>query len=270
MFILEVEDLALSLGGSKVLSEVAFSVKRGEILGIIGPNGAGKTSLLNSVNGVYPPQKGTIRFAGELITGMHPHKIARLGIARTFQNLETLQGSTVLDNVLVGLHAKYRSSIFADGLRIGPSLRAERRNRATVLETLEKVGLAGFADSRVGQLPYGKQKLVEVARAVVSGPQLLLLDEPVAGMNRDEKAEISEVLKRFRDTEGLTQVVIEHDVQFVNVTCERLAFLHLGSIRVIGEPSYVLRLPEVVTAYIGTGASLPAAGINDQPRGGVE
>jgi branched-chain amino acid transport system ATP-binding protein len=265
--LLEVEGVELALGGFPVLTGVTFSVEQGEILGIIGPNGAGKTSLLNCINGVYLPQVGDVRFDGAAITGMRPHRVAGLGIARTFQNLENMHTSTVMENVLLGLHVRRRSSIFADGFQA--SFGAERRDRRLVHETLEKIGLAGLENNQVGLLPYGKQKLVEVARAIVSRPKLLLLDEPVAGMNRDEKAEISAVLRALRD-EGLTQVVIEHDVQFVSETCERLAFLHIGEIRAVGDPAEVLRMPEVVTAYIGTGAEPSSMGRGGSSGPGAE
>jgi len=247
----EVRDVALAFGGVRALAGVHFGMKRGEMTALIGPNGAGKTSLLNCINGFYRPQAGSIRFLGRELLRERSHLIAVLGIARTFQNVEVLGKSSVIENVLLGRHIFIQDSILACGIHLGAAARNEKRNRDKVLEIIDFLGLTEDREKSVGDLPYGRQKLVEIARALAMEPKLLLLDEPTSGMTPVEKNLVGDVMQRIRREMGVTQLLIEHDMGFVTGLCDRALVLDFGQIIGDGTPKEVLAMPQVISAYLG-------------------
>jgi branched-chain amino acid transport system ATP-binding protein len=255
---LEVRDLTLRFGAVAALWEVGFSVDEGELFAVIGPNGAGKTSLFNLLSRVYEPTRGTLRLFGDDMGRLRPHQLAGAGIARTFQNLGLFLQQSVLDNVLVGrehlMHAgSVRAGLFVPGARA-----EEAANRHAALGALEFVGLADVAARPVGLLPYGVQKRVELARALAMEPRLLLLDEPVAGMSRAERAEVSDLVRAIHAERGLTVVLVEHDMGFVMSLAERVLVLDFGRVIALGTPAEVQSDPTVVAAYLGEVAEAPA------------
>jgi len=249
----EVREVALAFEGVKALTGVDFSMKRGELTALIGPNGAGKTSLLNCINGFYRPQQGSIRLLEQELLGERSHLIAVLGIARTFQNVEVLGKSSVIENVLLGRHIFIQDSILSCGIHLGAAGRNEKRNRDKVLEIIDFLGLTDDRERSVGDLPYGRQKLVEIARALAMEPKLLLLDEPTSGMTPVEKNLVGEVMQRIRRELGVTQLLIEHDMGFVMGLCDRALVLDFGRVIADGTPKQVLSMPQVISAYLGGG-----------------
>jgi branched-chain amino acid transport system ATP-binding protein len=249
--ILEVDGVSLHFGGIRAVDDVSLVVREHEVYALVGPNGAGKTSLLNCINGFYRPQEGSVRFRGEELVGMRPHKIAALGIGRAFQNIELFRGITVLENLLMGRHVHMKRGVIWDAIFIGPAVREEIANRARVEEVIELLEIGAYRKQLVGNLSYGKQKLVEIGRALALDPQLLLLDEPAAGMNRDEKEDVARFIMRIRHEVGITQVLIEHDVRFVADLSDRVAVLNLGRKIAEGDPEDVFSQPAVVESYIG-------------------
>jgi branched-chain amino acid transport system ATP-binding protein len=253
--ILEVEGVSLQFGGVLAVDNVSLTVQEKEVYALIGPNGAGKTSLLNCINGFYRPQSGSVRFRGRELVGMRPHKIAALGIGRAFQNIELFRGITVLENLLMGRHLHMKRGPIWDAIYVGPSSREEVANRARVEEVIDLLEIGAFRKQLVGNLSYGKQKLVEIGRALALEPDLLLLDEPAAGMNRDEKEDVARFIMRIRHEVGITQVLIEHDVRFVSDLSDRVTVLHLGRKIAEGNPEQVFRQRAVMDAYVGTGGA---------------
>lgn len=250
-----VEAIDLWFGGTHALSNVSFNTTPGEVLGIMGPNGAGKSSILNVLNGFYQPSSGSVRFAGQELVGLPPHRIARLGIGRTFQTVELSLDRTVIDNVLLGRHIHNRVTILQAALTLGRSHEASQRETAErILKFLE---MEHLRKRQVGSLSYGQQKLVEIGRALATEPRVLLLDEPTAGMNREEKEDVARFISRARDELGITQVLIEHDVRFMADLSDQLLVLDFGTQIAQGPPAEVLSLPEVIDAYVGT--SVPAS-----------
>jgi branched-chain amino acid transport system ATP-binding protein len=247
----EVREVALAFEGVKALTGVDFSMRRGELTALIGPNGAGKTSLLNCINGFYRPQQGSIRLLERELLHERSHLIAVLGIARTFQNVEVLGKSSVIENVLVGRHIFIQDSILSCAIHLGAAGRNEKRNRDKVLEIIDFLGLTRDRERPVGDLPYGRQKLVEIARALAMEPKLLLLDEPTSGMTPVEKRLVGEVMQRIRREMGVTQLIIEHDMGFVMGLCDRALVLDFGRIIADGTPEQVLSMPQVISAYLG-------------------
>ncbi len=250
---LAVEDLHLSFGGVHALRGAQFTLASGELTALIGPNGAGKTSLLNCINGFYRPQRGSIRFLGNELTRKRSHSISALGIARTFQNVEVLGRDTVTDNVLLGRHLHLKESVLSGALYVGPAAAEERRHRARVREILGFLGLDRDAERPVGGLPYGRQKLVEIGRALAMEPRLLLLDEPTSGMTPAERQLVADVIRRIRSEMGVTQLLIEHDMGFISDLCDRAIVLDFGALIAEGPPSKVLADPTVIGAYLGAG-----------------
>jgi branched-chain amino acid transport system ATP-binding protein len=249
--LLGVEDIYLSFGGVKALSGVTFDVRQGEIRAIIGPNGAGKSSMLNVINGVYSPQQGTVLFRGEVRTGMNPQRAAAQGIARTFQNIALFKGMTVLDNIMTGRNLKMRATLLEQALYLGRNQREELQHRAKVEEIIDFLQIEHIRKTPVGRLPYGLQKRVELARALASEPILLLLDEPMAGMNVEEKQDMCRFILDVNEEFGTTIVLIEHDMGVVMDISDRIIVLDYG--RKIGDglPDEIRSNQAVIDAYLG-------------------
>lgn len=250
--LLELEGINLSFKGVKAISDIGFRVAEGEICALIGPNGAGKSSLLNIINGVYQAQQGRIRFAGQERRAMQPHAAALGGIARTFQNIALFKGMSVLDNVLTGRNLKRRSSWLEQALRIGRAPAEDDRQRAAAERVIEFLRIQPWRDEIVGTLPYGLQKRVELARALAAEPRLLLLDEPMAGMNAQEKREMSRFIVEINREFGTTVVLIEHDIGVVMGISHHVVVLDYGRKIGDGTPEQVRHAPEVIAAYLGT------------------
>jgi branched-chain amino acid transport system ATP-binding protein len=248
---LRVEDLCLSFGGVVALDGVSLAVASGEIAAIIGPNGAGKTSLLNSISGLYQPHKGRIVFEGESILGRKPHQIARLGIARTFQNLGLFAGMSVLDNLLLGRHVHTRSGLVSAGLYWGLAQNEEIAEREAVEDIVDFLEIERIRKQIVGTLAYGLQKRVELGRALAQSPRLLLLDEPMAGMNVEEKEDMARFILDIHEERGITVVMIEHDMSVVMDISHHVHVLDFGKPIASGTPDEVRRDPNVIRAYLG-------------------
>ena len=252
MALLSVEDLSIRFGGLAALSDVSFDVAEGEILGLIGPNGAGKSTVFNVLTGLYRPDAGRVTFAGESLLDLAPHAIARHGIARTFQNTEVFRPLSVLDNVLVGLHSRLRGGIFGAALWSPRVAREERAARERAGTLLARLGLDDVADVEAGGLPLGRQKRLEMARALAAEPRCLLLDEPAGGLNPTETRALMDLIVRLREDLRLTLIVVEHDVQLVMGISDRVAVLHYGRKIAEGKPREVATTPAVIEAYLGT------------------
>ncbi|HEY3531702.1 MAG TPA: ABC transporter ATP-binding protein [Casimicrobiaceae bacterium] len=250
--ILAAEHVSLRFGGVKAISDVSFEVREHEVLAIIGPNGAGKSSMLNVINGVYQPQKGRIRFKGREFAAMQPHRAASMGIARTFQNLALFKGMTVLDNIMTGRTLKMHTGILAQALRIGPAEREEIRHREVVERIIDFLEIQAYRKTPVGRLAYGLQKRVDLGRALASEPEVLLLDEPMAGMNVEEKQDMCRFVLDVNEQYGTTIVLIEHDMGVVMDISDRIIVLDYGRKIGDGSPETVRRNPAVIDAYLGT------------------
>jgi branched-chain amino acid transport system ATP-binding protein len=249
--ILQVEGISLAFGGVKALSDVSFDVREHEVRAIIGPNGAGKSSMLNVLNGVYRPQSGRITFAGETRAAMEPHHSASLGIARTFQSLALFKGMSVLDNILAGRNLMMKSNLLMQALRVGPALREEIRHRKRVEEIIDFLEIQHVRKAQVGRLPYGLQKRVDLGRALAAEPRVLLLDEPMAGMNVEEKQDMCRFILDVNDEFGTTIVLIEHDMGVVMDLSDRVVVLDYGKKIADGTPDQVRQSQAVIDAYLG-------------------
>ena len=249
--ILAVENVSLSFGGVQALRDVSFDVREHEVRAIIGPNGAGKSSMLNVVNGVYHPQKGTIRLQGREFHDMDPHEAAKMGIARTFQNIALFKGMTVLDNVMTGRNLKMRCSFLEQALWYGRARREELEHRRAVEQVIDFLEIQHIRKTPVARLPYGLQKRVELARALAAEPSLLLLDEPMAGMNVEEKQDMCRFVLDVNEQYGTTVVLIEHDMGVVMDISDRVVVLDYGRKIGDGTPDEVRNSKAVIDAYLG-------------------
>jgi len=250
--VLSVEGISLAFGGVQALSNISFDVREHEVRAIIGPNGAGKSSMLNVINGVYHPQQGVITYMGERREQMEPHTVAKSGIARTFQNLALFKGMSVLDNIMTGRNLKMKSGLLAQALRFGPAEKEEIAHRAKVEEIIDFLEIQAYRKTPVGRLPYGLQKRVDLGRALAMEPKLLLLDEPMAGMNVEEKQDMCRFILDVNDQFGTTIVLIEHDMGVVMDISDRVVVLDYGKKIGDGVPDEVKNNPEVIAAYLGT------------------
>lgn len=249
--ILSVQGLTRAFGGLVAVNNVSFEVFPGEIVGLIGPNGAGKTTVINMMSGLLPPTSGTITFRGTRIEKMPAHKITALGMARTYQNIRLFGAMSVLENVVVGQHSRLRGSL-AERLLFLPRVRQEEESaRQKALSLLQDVGLAPIADQPASALAYGDQRRLELVRALASNPQLLLLDEPAAGMNAAESAALGTRLRELA-TSGLTLLVVEHDMALVMSLCDHIGVLNFGNLIAQGTPAEIARNQEVIEAYLGS------------------
>ena len=254
MALLEVDDISLSFKGVRALAGVSFEVDPGQLFAIIGPNGAGKTSIFNCINQVYVPQKGDIRWKGRSIMGMRPDKVAALGIARTFQNIELFPHMTVLDNLLLGRHVRLRRSWLAGMAWYGPARTEELRERRHVEEIIDFLEIERWRKAPVALLPYGIQKRVELGRALAMGPELLMLDEPVAGMNQEETEDMARFVLSIQSELGIAMILVEHDMGLVMDIADRVMVLDFGEKITEGPPAEVQRDARVVAAYLGDDA----------------
>ena len=249
--ILDVNNVSLAFGGVKALEDVSFDVRAGEVRAIIGPNGAGKSSMLNVINGFYHPQDGEITYKGKTRKQMRSHEAAAQGIARTFQNIALFKGMTTLDNIMTGRNLKMRVNLFLQALHIGPARREEIEHRAFAERVIDFLEIQAIRKTPVGRLPYGLQKRVELGRALAAEPDLLLLDEPMAGMNTEEKEDMCRFILDVNDEFGTTIVLIEHDMSVVMDISDRVVVLDYGRKIADGSPDEVRANKEVIDAYLG-------------------
>lgn len=251
MAVLEVKNVSISFGGLKAVDDFSITVEQGCLYGLIGPNGAGKTTVFNILTGVYKPDQGAVLLDGKDITGKRTAEINKAGIARTFQNIRLFSQLSVLDNVKAGLHNNYKYDIFSGIFKLPSYFKKEAAMNQKAMELLKVFDLNGEADVLARNLPYGKQRKLEIARALATDPKLLLLDEPAAGMNPNETAELMDTIQFVREQFDMTILLIEHDMKLVSGICEELTVLNFGQVLAAGKTADVLNNPEVITAYLG-------------------
>jgi branched-chain amino acid transport system ATP-binding protein len=264
---LKLENIFLSFGGVKALADVSFAVKKGEILAVIGPNGAGKTSVVNCINGFYHPQKGQIYFESQQVVGMPPHKIAHLGIGRTFQKPALYTGMTTLDNLLAARHVRMKYGLLASSFYLGRAHKAEIEHRGPVEEIIDFLGLEMIRKKEVGTLPYGLRKRVDLGRALALEPSVLLLDEPMAGMTVEEKEDMARFIIDIHDKKGTTILIIEHDMGLVMDIADRIVVLEFGQKIAEGSPKEIMANTRVIDAYLGSEVS-PGETTGQESAGG--
>lgn len=249
--LLDIKNLSIVFGGLTAVSDVSFYINEGEIFGLIGPNGAGKTTLFNMVTGVYVPTSGDVVFDGKSIAGKKTFVINNAGISRTFQNIRLFKEMTAIDNIMLAMNRQTNYNIFQSLFSTPKYRKEEKRVYALAMELLEFMGIEKFAKYKAMNLPYGQQRKLEIARALASNPKLLLLDEPAAGMNPTETAELAEIVRRIREKLGTTILLIEHDMSFVMTLCERIVVLDYGKLIANGKPQKIRDDPNVIAAYLG-------------------
>jgi branched-chain amino acid transport system ATP-binding protein len=249
---LEVNSITQRFGGIVALEDISFSIKKGTITGVIGPNGAGKTTLFNIITGIYSQTSGKIMLEGSDISRLPAECLAKRGLVRTFQNIELFGTMTVLENVMVGLHTRSRSGILSCMCKMPWHMSEERRIREQSLEMLDFCGITDLADQRAGNLPFGKGRMLEIARAMAVKPGIILMDEPAAGLNNRETGELAELIREIRAT-GVTVVLVEHDMELVMDICDRIVVLNLGKLLAEGTPREIQENPAVIAAYLGEG-----------------
>ncbi|KAB0669830.1 ABC transporter ATP-binding protein [Oryzomonas sagensis] len=249
---LEVSGITCIFGGVTALDGVSFTIGQGSVTGVIGPNGAGKTTLFNIITGIYRRTSGSVKLGGKDITGLPPERLARLGMVRTFQNIELFGAMSVLENVMVGLHTKSSSGLLACSLMMPWSIAEERRIREAAMHWLEFTGIAGLADDTAGNLSFGKGRLLEIARALAVEPRIILMDEPAAGLNSQETLGLAQLIGKIRGM-GITVVLVEHDMELVMDVCDRIVVLNLGKKLAEGTPREIQENTEVIAAYLGDG-----------------
>ena len=251
--VLKTENLGISFGGLKAVQNLDLEIKQGQLYGLVGPNGAGKTTVFNMLTGVYKPTTGKFFLCGEELTGKSQETINHKGIARTFQNIRLFNNMTVIRNVMVGLHdqPEFKCGVFASLFRLPVHFKVEKAMRARAKEILRIVGLEDERNILSCNLPYGKQRKLEIARALATNPKLLCLDEPAAGMNPNETADLMDIVRRIRNDYNVTILLIEHDMKFVSGLCDEITVLNFGTVLAQGAPEVALNDPEVIKAYIG-------------------
>ncbi|WP_449461178.1 ABC transporter ATP-binding protein [Streptococcus suis] len=251
MALLEVKDLTKNFGGLTAVGDVTMELHEGELVGLIGPNGAGKTTLFNLLTGVYEPSEGTISLAGTILNGKAPSKIASLGLGRTFQNIRLFKNMTVLENVLIGLCNHGKSEVFASFFRLPAFYKNEEALKTKAIELLKIFDLDGDADTLAKNLPYGQQRRLEIVRALATEPKILFLDEPAAGMNPQETAELTQLIRKIKEEFGITIILIEHDMSLVMEVTERIYVLEYGRLIAHGTPEEIRNNKRVIEAYLG-------------------
>ena len=250
-YLLDVSNISITFGGLKAVDDFSIKIKKNELYGLIGPNGAGKTTVFNLLTGVYKADTGFIKLDGVNLAGKKTTEINKAGIARTFQNIRLFNNLSVIDNVKVGLHEKHPYTLFEGVTHLGSYRRVEKEIEEKAYELIKVFELQDFADFKASQLPYGKQRKLEIARALATDPKLLLLDEPAAGMNPQETQELMDTIRFVRDKFDMTVLLIEHDMKLVSGICDRLTVLNFGHMLAEGETKEVLNNPEVIKAYLG-------------------
>ncbi|HEM5300203.1 TPA: ABC transporter ATP-binding protein [Streptococcus suis] len=251
MALLEVKELTKNFGGLTAVGDVTMELHEGELVGLIGPNGAGKTTLFNLLTGVYEPSEGTISLAGTILNGKAPSKIASLGLGRTFQNIRLFKNMTVLENVLIGLGNHGKSEVFASFFRLPAFYKNEEALKTKAIELLKIFDLDGDADTLAKNLPYGQQRRLEIVRALATEPKILFLDEPAAGMNPQETAELTQLIRKIKEEFGITIILIEHDMSLVMEVTERIYVLEYGRLIAHGTPEEIRNNKRVIEAYLG-------------------